>query len=283
MTSLTQHQSSKFVKLIAIGDSKTRKTTSLGSLVKLGYKLRILDFDNLLHPLRSFIESECPDLMSNVEYRTLRDKRSGGAAGPIITPKSYIEAIKMLDRWRYKDDDGNEVDLGSPADWGPDCVLVIDSLSRWCDAAFAWRLPLTPPGKSGEIDKRATFFDAQQAVEHNLSLLSAETFETNVVIICHILYQEDDTGKPHGYPQGVGQKLSPKIPQYFPNVVLYRHKGSSYVIQTKSTPMIDLAISRPFDVEDEYDNATGLGEIFNVLKDPPKQTKQTNPKIKRVV
>lgn len=277
MTSLTQHSSSQFVKLIAIGDSKTRKTTSLGSLVKLGYKLRILDFDNLLHPLKSQVESECPELIHNVEYRTLRDKRTATAMGPIIAaPKAYVEAVKLLDKWKYKGGDGVEVDLGSPADWGPDCVLVIDSLSRWCDAAFDWRLPLTPTGKSGEIDKRATFFDAQKAVEHNLSLLSSESFETNVIIICHVLYQEGEDGKLKGYPQGVGQKLSPKIPQYFPNVVLYLHKGSRYVIQTKSTPMIDLAFSKPFDVEDEYDNATGLGEIFNVLKDPPAQ--QSKPK-----
>lgn len=266
MTSLTQHTSSNVVKFIAIGDSKTRKTTSLGSLVKLGYKLRILDFDNLLHPLKSYVEHECPDLASNVEYRTLRDKRAATAMGPVISgsPKAYVDAVKMLDRWKYDD-----VDLGRPAEWGPDCVLVIDSLSRWCDAAFDWRLPLTPSGKSGEIDKRATFFDAQKAVEHNLSLLSSDSFETNVIIICHILYQEGEDGKIKGYPQGVGQKLSPKIPQYFPNVVLYAHKGNRYVIQTKSTPMIDLAFSKPFDVEEEYPNETGLADIFNVLKDPP--------------
>ncbi len=276
MTSLTQHQSSKFVKLIAIGDSKTRKTTSLGALVKLGYKLRILDFDNLLHPLKSYVEENCPDLMHNVEYRTLRDQRKATPIGPHVTPKAYIEAVKMLDRWKYDD-----IDLGKPAEWGPDCVLVIDSLSRWCDAAFDWRLPLTAVGKGGEIDKRATFFDAQKAVEHNLALLSSESFETNVILICHILYQEEQDGKIKGYPQGVGQKLSPKIPQYFPNVILYRHKANSYVIQTKSTPMIDLALSKPFDVEDEYDNATGLGEIFNVLKEPP--VMQSKPKLIRKV
>lgn len=275
MPTLTQHTSSEFVKLIAIGDSKTRKTTSLGALVKLGYKLRILDFDNLLHPLKSRIEAECPELLANVEYRTLRDKRSASATGPIITPKAYVEAIKLLDRWKYDD-----VDLGKPAEWGPDCVLVIDSLSRWCDAAFDWREPLTPVGKkSGESDSRATFYDAQKAVEHNLSLLSADSFQTNVIIICHILYQEEADGKIKGYPQGVGQKLSPKIPQYFPNVVLYVHKGAKYVIQTKSTPMIDLAFSKPFDVEDEYPNETGLGDIFNVLKEPPAQAK---PKLRRV-
>ena len=270
MPTLTQHTSSQFVKLIAIGDSKTRKTTSLGSLVKLGYKLRILDFDNLLHPLRSRIEQECPELLDNVEYRTLRDDRHATASGPSIKgqPKAYVDAIKMLDRWKYDD-----IDLGKPCEWGPDCVLVIDSLSRWCDAAYDWREPLTPRGKSGDYDKRATFFDAQKAVENNLSLLSADSFETNVVIICHILYQEGEDGKIKGYPQGVGQKLSPKIPQYFPNVVLYQRKGSRYVIQTASTPLIDLAFSKPFEVEETYDNEGGLAEIFNVLKEPPIQAK----------
>ena len=55
MPSLDQHQSNDFVKLLLIGDSKAGKTGSLISLVKAGYKLRILDLDNLLDVLKYFI------------------------------------------------------------------------------------------------------------------------------------------------------------------------------------------------------------------------------------
>ena len=43
MPKLSDHQSNDFTKLLLIGDAKSGKTGSLVSLVKAGYKLRILD------------------------------------------------------------------------------------------------------------------------------------------------------------------------------------------------------------------------------------------------
>src|SRR5579872_2475265 len=137
MPSLKMHQSNEFVKLLLIGDAKSGKTGSLISLVKAGYKLRVLDLDNLLDILAKLIAEQCPDLADTVEFRTLRDTAKMTAAGPVITKAgAFIEATRMLDRWKYKDDSGDEIDLGVPSDWGPDCILVIDSLSRLCDAAY---------------------------------------------------------------------------------------------------------------------------------------------------
>ena len=139
MPSLSKHQSNSYVKLLLIGDAKSGKTGSLISLVKAGYKLRILDMDNLLDILVKLIREDCPDLLDTVEARTLRDDRKMTAAGPILTKaQAFIDATRMLDRWKYKDDEGAEIDLGTPSEWGPDCILVIDSLSRLCDAAYDW-------------------------------------------------------------------------------------------------------------------------------------------------
>ena len=117
MPSLARHQSNSLTKLLLVGDAKSGKTGSLVSLVKAGYKLRILDFDNLLDVLKYMIIKECPEKLDNVEFRTLRDKRKTTAVGPVLdgAPKAFIEAGKMLDRWKYKDDEGNEIDLGTPA------------------------------------------------------------------------------------------------------------------------------------------------------------------------
>src|SRR5271166_917456 len=176
MPTLSNHQSNEFTKLLLIGDSKSGKTGSLVSLVKAGYKLRILDMDNLLEVLKQYIYKECPEMIDNVEYRSLRDIMKATGSGMVVDgqPKAYINAIKMLDNWKYDD-----VDLGIPAEWGADCILVLDSLSRFCDAAFAWREPLTPAGKkTGEVDTRATFFDAQKAIKKNLADLTSEGFRT---------------------------------------------------------------------------------------------------------
>ena len=277
MATLEQHQSKDVTKLLLIGDAKTGKTGSLVSLVEAGFKLRVLDYDNLLDSLKYQIIHHCPDKLANVEFRTLRDKRKPGPTGPMIDkPTAFPDGVKMLDRWKYKDTDGSEVDLGSPSEWGPDCILVLDSLSRFCDAAYDFREPLTPRGKDGQFDGRAVYGDAQDAVESILAMITAESFYTNVIVIAHIQYMDLPSGEKKGFPQGVGQKLSPKIPQYFPSVVLYTNRGGIRTLQTNSTPLIDLANPAPFAMALSYPIETGLADFFKVLRDP-KVREQVKP------
>lgn len=271
MPSLANHQSNSFAKVLAIGDSKARKTSSLISLVQVGYKLRILDMDNLLDVLKGLILEKCPELIDNVEFRTLRDKRKATQAGSLVdgTPKALVEALKMLDRWKYKDESG-EIDYGIPSTWGPDCILVVDSLSRLCDSAWDWADPMTPVGKTGEKDARATYGIAQDVIEQVVATLTGPGFATNVIVIAHVMYMEQPDGTMKGFPQGLGQKLSPKIPQYFPSVILYTKENAKPVIKTTSTPLIDLANPKPFSMGKSYSTDEGLAKIFEVLRGPLK-------------
>lgn len=264
MASLRNHHSGQFVKLLLMGDAKSGKTTSLISLVKAGYKLRILDMDNLLDSLSKFVMRDCPELADNVEYRTLRDERTATTSGMVIkgTPSAYTQAIRLLDRWKYDD-----VDLGSPAEWGPDCVLVIDSLSRLCDAAYDWREALAPRGAtSGKSDGRAIYGDAQDTIESVLAGLTSSSFGTNVIVIAHIQYMSLPDGTQKGFPQGVGQKLSPKIPQYFGTVVYYANKHDKRTMFTASTALIDLCNPMPFAISETYPTDIGLAELFRIIK-----------------
>jgi hypothetical protein len=272
MTSLSQHQSNEYTKLLLIGDAMTGKTGSLVSLVKAGYKLRILDMDNKLGVLKSYIMKECPDKLDNVEFRTLRDGHKATSIGIVIdgTPKAFTDASKMLMHWKYKADDGSEIDLGDPSEWGPEYILVVDSYSRLCDAAYDWRVPLTPVGKGGEYDGRAVYGDAQDAAEAYIADLTSKNFKTNVIVIGHIMYMTLPDGTTKGFPQGIGQKLSPRIPQYFPTMVRYVNKGGKRIITTESTNLIDLASERPDAIKASYPLETGLADIFAILRDPPK-------------
>ena len=263
MPNLAQHQSNTYVKLLLMGNAKTGKTGSLVSLVRAGYKLRILDLDNLLDILVRYIRKECPEAISNVEFVSVRDKIKTGPAGPCIsgTPKAWATATKLCDHWRYDD-----VDFGVPAEWGPECILVIDSLSRLCDAAYDYHEAIIPRGRSGDFDGRAVYGNAQDAVEKFLAMLSSKYFETNVIVIAHLTPPQDQgDGKMKCFPQGVGQKLSPIIPQYFPNVVLYQQESGHRVMKTNSTPFIDLCSSDPFNVSPSYPIETGLADLFTVL------------------
>ena len=70
-------------------------------------------------------------------------------------------------------------------------------------------------------------------------------------------------GTKKGFPQGVGQKQSPKIPQYFPSVVHYTNMAGKRIIQTNSTPLIDLANPKPFELNKALPIETGLATIFD--------------------
>lgn len=283
MPSLADHQSNSYTKLLLIGDSKAGKTGSLASLVRAGYKLRILDYDNGLDVLKQFILHDCPENIGNVEFRTLRDKRKASGEGTVIdgTPKAFIDGIKMLDRWKYKADDGTDIDLGIPAGWGPDCILVIDSLTLMSDAAYDWREPLAPRSRDGKYDGRAVYGDAQNAVEGVLALLTSGSFNTNVVVISHIRYVENPDGTKKGYPTTIGGALSPKVPRYFNSVALFRtNAGGKRTLETVSSAMFDLANPKPFEMAKTYPVETGLAEFFGVLREHP-QT-QLKPKLRKI-
>jgi|SRR6516162_4626423 hypothetical protein len=280
MTSLARHQSNEYTKLLVLGDSGSGKSGALASLVKSGYHLRIVDMDNGLETLKQYILKECPEKIEGVEFRTLRDKRKASPSGPIIDgpPKAFVEAIRMLDRWRYVDEGGNEIDLGVPAEWGPDVILVIDSLTFLSDAAYDWREPLTPKGKEGKYDQRAVYKDAQDAIESVLALVTSEAFRTNVIVTSHVKYVDNPDGTKKGYPTAVGSALSPQIPRYFNTVALFQTKaGGKRTLHTAATAMIDLKNPKPFEMAKEYPIETGLADLFSVLRSPPQQQEEPTP------
>lgn len=253
MPSLADHQASKIVKLLLIGDSGTGKTGSLASLVKAGYKLRIWDFDNGLDSLVAAAKRDCPDKLGNVQFESLRDTYKATAVGPVLDgpPKAFINAINLLNKWS----DGTV-----PATWGPEYVTVIDSLTFMSDAAFDWAA-LFKPSK----DPRQIYGEAQNAVEHILALLSGSNFNCNVVVIAHIKFLDMPDGTVRGYPTSVGKALSPTIPRYFNSTALCRTAaGGKREILTTSTPLIDL--KNPKGMQTALPIETGMATFFNSMK-----------------
>jgi hypothetical protein len=270
MPTLKNHQSNEYTKLLIEGDSGSGKTGALASLVREGYKLRILDMDNGLETLKQFVTKDSPDALDSVEYRTLRDKRKASPLGPIIDgqPRAFVEALKMLDRWKYKDEEGTETDLGVPAEWGPSCILVVDSLTFLSDSAFDFREPLTPKSDKGKYDVRMVYKDSQDAIESVLALLTSENFRTNVIVTSHIRYVDNPDGTRKGYPTAIGSALSTHIPRYFNSVALCQTSaGGRRTIQTVATAMIDLKNPKPFAMAPSYPIETGLADFFKVLRE----------------
>lgn len=263
MPTLDKHQSNEFTKLLLIGDSKSGKTGALAPLVP-DYKLRILDYDNGLDALSQVVRRDNPKLLGNIEFRTLRDKMMATPLGPVVagTATAFIEGVKMLDRWKYSD-----IDLGIPAEWGKESILVLDSLTFMSDAAFNFREPLVPRSRDGKYDVRAVYKDAQDAVENVLALLTSESFRTNVIVISHVRYVDNPDGTKKGYPTAVGSALSPGIPRYFNSVALAQTgPGGKRQIQTAATAMIDLANPASFKMLPTLPIETGLSTFFKTLR-----------------
>jgi len=276
--SLANHQSNQFVKLLLSGDSGSGKSGALASLVGAGYKLRILDLDNGLDALKSYVEKDYPDKLNEVEFRTLRDNYKTTGAGVLVDkPTAWVNTMKMLDRWQYKVADvpntagmfEEVVDLGAPSAFGPDVIVVLDSLTFASDAAFDWAKGMNPGAK----DPRQWFYTAQQQIESMLALLSSSSFKTNVIVCSHIRYSTNDDGTNKGYPNAVGSALGPTIPRYFNHWAQCNNKAGKRTIQTAATSTMDLKNTKPFEMKATYDLGTGLAEFFAVLRDPPAREK----------
>jgi hypothetical protein len=252
MPTLDNHQSDKFTKLIYIGDSSTGKTGSLVSLLAAGYKFKILDMDNGLETLKIYARQSQLDL-SGVEFETYRDQYRSTTAGPLIKgqPKAFTDAMSKMTEWSEIEDDKT--------------IFVLDSLSAYGRAAYAWANGLNP----GVNDKRQIFFAAQQAVESSIALRTGDNFKMNVIIISHVNYKEVTEGVTKGHANAIGSALGPVIPRYFNTLLLAEVSGAGKnvrrKIKTLPTGVIDLKIPSP-QAEAEYPLETGLADIFKLLK-----------------
>lgn len=260
MPPLSEHHSSKFVKMIYIGDSGTGKTGSLASLAAAGYQIRILDLDNGVDILAKYVRKECPDKLSAIQYETRRDKYKITPGGAMVdgSPKAFVQAMELLTKWP----DGTV-----PATWGENTIFVLDSLSALGKAAFEWAKGMNPTSK----DPRQWYATGQKALEDVLSNITGEAFATNVIIISHVQLQELPDGSIKGYTNALGKAMGAVIPRYFNTLLLAESSGSGESvrrhIRTVPTGMIDLKSSAPFKLDKSYPLGTGLATIFAKLKE----------------
>lgn len=263
MPALSASTAQPFVKVIVVGDSGSGKTGLLISLVKAGYKLRVLDMDNKLVTgiLPKLIMRECPDKISSVDYIALRDKVKGMLPNgtPMFDglPDSFSKAMSYLDKWT----DGTK-----PAEWGADTVFVLDSTTFLGDAAYNWAVSMNPSCK----DPRQWYGQAQDAVENVIATLTSDYFKTNVVVIAHINYTEQQAGSFKGFPSAIGKALGPKIPAYFDNMIAMQIVGAGPTakrqVQTIPTALLDLKNPAVFTMPPTLPIETGLADFFKQIR-----------------
>ena len=271
MPSLAQHQSASVTKALIMADSGTGKTGSLISLVEAGYNLRILDFDNGLDYLFNLIRQQCPDKLGSVIYVTLLD-RFKTAAGRLLldgAPKALTTGMTLLHDWKTDDEE-----LGPAMGWGPQDVLVLDSLTFFDKAAM--RSVLFLNGRPNGPTHQSDWLLKQNLVENILNLIAQ--LPCNVIVTSHVNYVLADEGAVLGaYPAVGGQKLPPVIARYFNAVLSIERKGSGKnekrSILCRSKGFLELKASSPV-VPAELPIATGLADYFNLVRESPDTKKE---------
>lgn len=270
MPNIAQHQSAQTIKLLLIGDPGSGKTGALPSLAAAGYNLRIMDLDNGLDIVRHLLTTQGSpypkEAASRVDYVTLTDEMKN-VSGRLIQVKAEVwqKAAGLLAEWI---DPITKVNLGPISSWGPEEVLVIDSLSRLSDAAMDFQLMMN--GRLGGKREQSDWYMAQGLVENMLRMLYDGGVKCNVIVICHITYIENASGVIKGYPNSLGKALPPKIGSYFNSMLQAFTKGTGktakHVISTQVNGFVELKTSAPLSVAAEYPVETGLADYFKTVK-----------------
>lgn len=267
MPTLDQHQSNKFLKLLSIGDPSSGKSGALASLVKAGYKFGILDYDNGLDSLKNYARRDSPDKLQNVHYVTLQDKWKPGAQGAVIDgiPQAFSKGVKLMDNWTKAN--GADEDLGKTGRWGPEWILVLDSLTFFADACYDYFDAMNPGCK----DKRQIYGLAQEALANIFDLLMSSDFQAHVIINAHLSYQNDELGVVRkGFPRSIGQALNTRISSWFNSSVMFESQGTGQtakkVCRLTTNGIVELRNPAPFKLtQDTLPIDTALATFFSAV------------------
>lgn len=245
-----------FFRAVYVGDSGTGKTGSLLSLIQAGYDVRILDFDNGVEPLKQLIRHHCPERLGQLDYITLRDKFK---ADPVYgikldgPAKAYKAGIKFLNKWD---------DESTPSEWGNNTVFVLDTLGSFGRAAYLWAQSMAPNVKDG----RQWYGTAQESIRTVLELLTAAEFKTHVLVLSHVQLVEINEGSYKGQVSAIGKALGGDIPKVFNTLIQAESIGTGDNVKrqilTKSTGLMDLKTTIPWELDKKLPLETGLATIF---------------------
>lgn len=273
------------VRALIVGYPGGGKTGGLACLLNAGFKLRILDFDGNLEPLLLHAN---PDMLGNLDAIQFEDELRTGAQyqEPVGIPTAFVDALKMMDRWKYKQSDGTEVDLGASKDWGPDTIVVLDSLTSMGEAAKLRAMKMSNKTKLNTSDRVWGLAMSEQ--EDFIKRLTSTRVRHHVIVLAHLKMvgprdirdKDSDLTKQikeeigalvetRLYPTALGWQLPQTIAQHFPTTIQAKSKelpGNrvSHVLSLVPRPELDLKLPAKLEAK-ELDISDGMLTIFKAL------------------
>lgn len=259
------------IKAIIAAESGTGKTGALWSLADRGFKLRIYDADRGT-PILASILKDNPKAMDRVEVNSFTDELTRDAVSGYSKPKGKASAWpRLTDALNKWPDDPEGKGAG---DWGPDTVVVIDSLTLFSKAALRYAMQMEGFGK-GTAWKPALhhYGTAMPQIEGLFALLYSDAVQCHVIWLTHVRIEEDEEGGFIGaFPSTIGKALNPVIPRYVNDILSIKVAGNGPTAKrflvTKPTTNRIVTKTSELGVRDEYllaDGRTpkpGLAEFF---------------------
>lgn len=283
----TKHQSKKTTKLLNLGVPGSGKTGATACLVRAGYRMIVVDFDNGVDVLVNLLKDD-REALDRFYYETFTDKMQllkgttrtkDDKIKPIAmivtkgTPTAITNALEGLTHWKFPVEDGSSetYDLGNISDWGPDTIVMIDSLGFAGVAALRFIRQLNMH-QLDNFTSQPDYGQAMEMIEGMLQLLYSDAVKCHVIVNSHITFLEDILrGSLIGLPRALGSKLPPKVGGYFNSIVHTTTVGAGKsvrrVIRTTSDGMVELKLPiLPNTLPAELPIKDGLLTIFRTLQ-----------------
>ncbi len=303
------------IRGLLIGKPGSSKTGGLACLANAGFKLRILSYDGNEDPLYEYCT---PEGLKNIDSVFLGDTLKGGDDWiDSETPTGFRDGLRLMDHWCYDETGkvvkpvlnfktktydsydpapvGKVTDLGRSKDWGPDTIVVLDSLTAMGDCSMTKTRRRLNKTKSDNTDRvygiaMSEQFDFLKRVRQpgnrfhflvttHMKMIGPQDYRKGPggdTEIGHKIKEEQaDMIRTRWYPTALGRALPQEITRIFPIAILFEHKETSKgmvpLIWTKNRADLDLKLPAKT-LPESLPVSDGMLTIFKALGvEPPKQ------------
>jgi hypothetical protein len=267
------------IKILLLGDPGGGKTGSLASLVKAGYNVRIMDFDNGTEILRNLLT---PEEYATCSIIPLQDKRLAKKI-PVMEGQNIkgwkVSAVPVrADAWQKTVDlictdwvepelrpgSTQKISYGNVYSWTSKDVLVFDSLTHAWRTAMNFILAIN--NRLGQNPTQPEWGTVQGMILDVLSTFFDASIKCNVICCAHIAYDVDQNEILHGLPSGPGRALNREIGTYFNHTIRAVTVGTRHSLVTKSDGVVELKNAAPNRIKASYPIETGLADYFKAAR-----------------